>query len=422
MEILNFYKTQNIKKIYDRNEYIELLNFFPNKIPLKYLDRFKYDDKIRISVFKIILVVMVYFGFIIKNDYRVIILDKYEENIDEIPTIINFLNIINMKFLSILFFLGLCQSEHFDISKIRDFWLETMCFDLKGLNYNNNSCYQDSVLICLLGIPNNIINEQILYKDLSSIKKKIVICDQNEYIDYQNRLEIQKELNNITLYMRSGVNEETYECTNLRNLLKRCPGSQNFHLGREQDAGEFLQYILGIFQVEIMRIKRVTIVANEQKYFQTSENISLTLPILTISIFQLSNDTYDLTASLHIEEDSYLDVNNRYKDADGNLYNRRLEIMDVLDTPYLVFYAQRLNYDNRRNKTRIIFPPEIRIGNRFLYLSSIVIHQNNHYTCYITKCNKWYYYNDMNEDLKKIESLKYANPDPEVLGTLYFYN
>jgi ubiquitin C-terminal hydrolase len=96
---------------------------------------------------------------------------------------------------------------------------------VKGLVNIKNSCYMDSVFMSLFFNRNNYINDMILYKD-TDLK------------------EIQDELISITSFIRNENKHKNKNVTTFRKIIKKYKLEESqFHTGREQDTGEFLQYL-----------------------------------------------------------------------------------------------------------------------------------------------------------------------------------
>ena len=152
--------------------------------------------------------------------------------------------------------------------------------DFTGLKYTGNSCYQDSVLLSLFAIPNKFIENNILEKDLNKIKEsqKEIICSKDTKEDIISKEDIQKELNKITNSIRNKGEKVEY-CSKLRSLIKKCPSTsgQEFYGTGTQDAGEFVQYLFSIFNVEGMSKFTKTILSNnlDEKINEDSENTIL---------------------------------------------------------------------------------------------------------------------------------------------------
>ena len=198
-------------------------------------------------------------------------------------------------------------------------------------------------------------------------------------------------------------------CTSLRKIISSCKGSQDFHSSRMQDAGEFVLFLFNIFQVDVMRIQRTTYLANDlhdipNDVIKTRSLEESGPPIHSIHVTKLEEvKEFNLQNCINETEDSILDKKNliTYK---GVEYRRRIEVKRILSSPYMIFYAQRLDYNENRNKTRVICPDTIKIGDTRLSLYAIVVHKAQHYTCYI-KYGEWYYYDDMRNGIEKIGSI-----------------
>lgn len=431
MNIVKFYENEEWKHIPIQNFYL----YFPSSLNSNITQQFDRTN-LRRSVSKFVIRIMEFLGFLIDpNGYKVKILykteiDKYK---NEIGMVLKFLHSIDMKLLAMLVFLGICKMK---MKNILPLWEEFNMPNIalpKGLSFEGNSCYIDSVLFSLFALPSpsNILDSEILNKDLKLIsekQKKWISCGSSKLEDYENRLSIQNELKEITSYMRNNEKyNEQYTCRKFRKLLRNCPTSQKFHSFQEQDAGEFLQYIFNIFEVNITQIKRATLVTNDmsdqpQSYLQTFKKIDYTVPVITVSVFELRNK-YRLSNSLFTQEDSQLDYENRYRDTDSGAYfQRRIEINKVISSEFLVFYVQRLNYDGERNMDKIILEDEIEVGTNVLHLYSVIVHERDHYTAFIKIQGEWYHYDDLRDNIRKVENIENIKNYVGKYGTLFFYS
>jgi uncharacterized UBP type Zn finger protein len=315
--------------------------------------------------------------------------------------------------------------------------------DFTGLKYTGNSCYQDSVLLSLFAIPNKFIESNILEKDLNKIKEsqKEIICSNDTKEDIKSKEEIQKELNKITNSIRNKGEKVEY-CSMLRSLIKKCPSTsgQKFYETGTQDAGEFIQYLFSIFNVEGMSKSTKTILSNnlDENINEDSDNTVLssyrmfnTSPIILIPSQKIIDSK--ITYYLDQYEDAMFDEKNLYRHSDGKSYKRRIEITNVNNTDYLIFYAQRLSLREsssvKRNYNKIIPDETITLeNNKKLSLHAIVVHKSLHYTCYIKCKNYWFYYNDKSNKIDYVGSYKDMienkdnRTDPCKEGTLYFYS
>jgi hypothetical protein len=111
---------------------------------------------------------------------------------------------------------------------------------------------------------------------------------------------------------------------------------------------------------------------------------------------------------LQESEDALFNVEDFYKDEKtGHRYRRRIENVKVISSSYIVFNIQRLGYDDMNRERYLDVPikfPEIILDK--LFLLSIVVHRNSHYTCYVKINEEWYYYDDMEDPLViRVESI-----------------
>jgi uncharacterized UBP type Zn finger protein len=219
--------------------------------------------------------------------------------------------------------------------------------NLVGLKYTNNSCYTDCVLLSLFSRSISFIKKEILEKSMADPTIKRV---QTELFSLYNTIRNKKV--SIT------------DCSKLRRALRSCyKDGEKFYSSDTQDAGEFLQYLFSLFNVEKS-------------------------PIIMIPPY---------------EKDITLDYEGKRK--------------------FIVFYAPRLITLRKRQYYEIGIPEKI----NHLSLYSIIVHRNNHYTCFV-KCNGkgWYYYDDLETDISFIgnfDDVLNCNHLPSVQkeGLLYFY-
>jgi hypothetical protein len=399
-----------------------------------------------------------------------IILNKIDEEMYEtIEKILIFLNEIDMELFSSLIFLGLCKYYKLNKNKIpiSEFkkWLKTQsyiikyvdyipfifpldCENIVGLRWVGNSCYLDSVLTCLFAVPNKDIIDNILLKDLDTLKDEKFLdikCSDDIDIDIKYKKDIQTSLNDIVISMRGF--KYVKNCSQLRKMLSKCPVSQKFHRTGTQDAGEFLQYIFGLFNVNIANSITKTYGSNNKiDWTQTSELEYITRPIISITPLLLkemkdNNSIYNITHSIKTIEITEFDNDNLFKPKiDGITYEytfKKQEIFMEKESPFIIFYLNRLYsgliFNKNKNKrlktlenTSQIINVKIEAPEKFenFELFGIVIHKNNHYTCTF-KCKKdWFYYDDTSLPIQQIGSYKKMlkiKPNPLKRGTLYFY-
>lgn len=434
------------------------------KLTLKDVETFKSDKFLRRRVIRATICMLNFYGFtFVKNDVVQIKAIARKENgivvglhsthnYRRITRIMSFLNRIELYSASSLFMLAMCYAMHKDLVlrvKIHDndvlkYWFATQKYlrnyigkynlgskiesekkicRFTGLKYTGNSCYQDSVLLALLAIPNDFITENILERDMKSVSKmpnREIVYSCDEKSDCKTRRSIQKELVHITKSMR-GEGEKVEYCSKLRSLFKT--NKQSFHGTGMQDAGEFLQYLFAIFQVHGVVQSRTSMLTNKigDIPIVNKKTIYETSPMVLIPSQNII-DNVSIETFLNHKEDVILDMKNLYRGADGVNYHRRIETVDIIRAEYLVFYAQRL-YETKRNYNNIVPIKQIKLDN-ILNLFAIIVHRNYHYTCYI-KCDKnWFYYNDLSDNIVYVgtynDMLK-TKPSVKSEGVLYFY-
>jgi hypothetical protein len=431
-------------KLETEDDYVRLL--FPDRtddLTDKDIARFRSDDDLRRSVVGATLRMMEFYGykFVKKNGEpsvqqikelkrreKGIYVGLYsEKNYKRLTKMMFFLNRIKLRLASSLVMLALCDAMRKDPvlkQKIRksgtlESWIDTQKYvnscKLYGLNYVGNSCYQDSVLLALFGLPNMFITNSILNKDVKKLGKEIE-CG------YKTRRKIQDELVRITMSMR-GEGERVRYCTGLRAILAECPGSQEFHGRGTQDAGEFLQYLFSIFEVggtrKNIRIELTNDLGIVKKSLVTERMINSS-PIIVVPQEKLGSGGNSLDNFLEQKEDAVFDENNLYK-SQGKKYKRRIEYVTTIPSDFLVFYVQRIDSADidRKNYAKVI--PQMYLGDLELY--AIIVHRSNHYTCYIN-CGEWYYYNDMGDGLLYVgdyDDMLSREPSVRSEGVLYFY-
>ena len=315
---------------------------------------------------------------------------------------------------------------------------EDQCIDkIKGLKWTGNICYLDSVLICLFVIKCNFINEYILNAELVKRNGTLLECFHSEKIsdseksimDLENRKNIQNELKNISNNIRNG---EKQKCSTLRKYLKNCRGAKLFYGTQMAESGEFLTYLFNIFDTNVAVKKTITYGTNNIDLIQTSTIIDDKASVIHF----IPSDTlrrllktkyYELRSFLTIKDDSgILDDDNQYKDDNGIFYKRRITYNTIIDTPYLVFRVDRL-WLNNFYQIKIIPSQIITLANLNQFaLSSVIVFRGLHYTCYFRCGNKWYYYDDTDNDIELVGSyntMLNTKKFPNVItnGTVYFY-
>lgn len=408
-----------------------------------------------------------------------------EVNYDRITRILSFLLDIEMYEISTAFFLAMCKAVKSDkkLNKViteggfMNEWVKTQPYlvgrkiqgikyeeeeeeeeeeshtcKTVGLEYNGNSCYMDSALLCLLAIPNKVITDSILNKNLDLLKGGKIFnrCSKDVNEDIEIRKNIQKVLINITESMRGGTNVKN--CENLRKVIKNCPGSQEFHKPITQDSGEFLAYLFNIFQVGVAQrvvstyggnvfdekgdMKLITQIADDRA--------SPIIDIPATALLELKMP--DITQFINVTTESPLDESNFWiPDATKPdvFYTHQRQAVEIISSPYIVFNVLRKHgepvFEDGKFKEiktvniwkEVVAPEKFVLKDKELELSGIVVHTGGaHYVANFKCDGEWYWYNDLPDKKTKKHTIKYTGsyeqmlatkPDPMSHGTLFFY-
>ena len=324
---------------------------------------------------------------------------------------------------------------------------ETTSCKLNGLKYNANSCYMDSTLLALFGMPNKTISDNILNKDLNELKTYQLIwtrCNKDLDEDIKGRQKIQRGLIDVTMYMR-GLSKSPSNCKPLRLLLKNCIQAQPFHGNGTQDAGEFLVYLFNMFQVNVATTFREIYGSNDLDNEYTDDwiltsrnreiNDSVIVDIVSTSLMD-NDDNYDITNYIDQTIETTVEYWKPYPTRPQETFIRKREIFRFEESPIIIFKLDRTygepsfeggEYKVKTNNIwkKVIAPEFMLLNNKKLYLSAIVVHSGSeHYVCNVKCENEWFFYDDMYSFVRHTGS--YSNmlktkPDPMSHGTIYFY-
>jgi ubiquitin C-terminal hydrolase len=309
---------------------------------------------------------------------------------------------------------------------------------IKGLRNIGESCYLDSALLALFVTPDDFVDDFILNTELKMRDGPRFDCAPddndtfvNKQLDLNNRQAVQIQLRDMANSIRGLGNIKN--CNYLRHALKNCPNEEEYHRSGEKDAGEFLGYILSMFDTNVAHKQTITHVTNDSG--DVPENLikvnsvddirsSVVQFVDSHKLLSLNQEIpYYISKFLSSISDDKLDKNNRYNYR-GIKYNRRIAKETLVSTPYLIFNIQRENVFSETLRTQII-PSEtltINNGNRFK-LSAVVVHNYGHYMAYF-KCSNWYFYDDIDIKPKLIGDYKKMlkqRPSPITHGTIYYY-
>lgn len=307
------------------------------------------------------------------------------------------------------------------------------CQVIQGLANIGNSCYLDSVLIALFGIPDPVIDKIFLTKNLEGLKnptKKLQKeCKSGDRIaDINARIELQKQLNETVAFIR-GKSQGPRTCTNFRKYLSQCKLHAGASFGGHgmQDAGEFLIFLFQLFEAtvatEVVKKFRANDPMNDNDPDwgwppESQEEVKIP-PI--ISITERNYTTPDLKTYVRTSEDSGVYTNR------DKVITRLSTDTEIVNSPVLAFTVERIS-DGKFWTKPIVAPPQIDLSKgKPLFLKSIVIYNGRaHYICYFECRDTWYEYNDLGPRFTKIgtfeEMMKSHVPKPSTHGTIFIYS
>lgn len=325
------------------------------------------------------------------------------------------------------------------------------CNSVQLLTNINNSCYMDCVLISLLLVPNKFITTHLL-NNLKPTQLSLCVDSRtgknvSKEEDMRRKGLLLDELRTITTNIRTTTDEvkETRNnllCTDLRKSLRTCGKNINYSAwweGGQEDASEFLKYIVEMFIRDVVVEEQTTEASNDLSpsavFTETSSRKIFKNIIKTIPNTEIENNK---KISDYINNISYVDFDesNKYT-ALGKRWSRKKQTENIIYAPYIIFSAERIGISYTEYGDEIkkfvslkIKPDEnVKIGNIDLELSSIIIHQGGtsggHYVSYF-KCNDmWFFYDDTSSRrmITLIGSYENLINIKHVLtnGTLFFY-
>lgn len=296
-----------------------------------------------------------------------------------------------------------------------------------GLRNTGNSCYLDSTIVALLAVPNDFTDEYIL--DAKLQERPQISCSKggDPKEDLHNRRAVQKALIEIAKSIRG---EKTVEhCVNLRKLLARCPTSiAAFHRTGQEDAGEFLTYLISLFNTDVAWHSVSTYFYNdpEDKVFAgitVDDKASVVQSVDPRTI----QETPDLVLSSLLNRQETMEFDDANLAVfEGKRYRYRETLVDVV-SPYLVFNLRRL-LPREIVQTEIQLEPNFMNNGYQFTLTAVVVHvgttRGGHYVAYILCKGVWWLYDDLQRGLEYVgsfEELKEAEPSPLTRGVQYYY-
>ena len=293
----------------------------------------------------------------------------------------------------------------------------------KYLNWQQNSCYIDSLFVALFHNKSKFIEKEILNAPLNNYN--------NDKLNELGEL-IRREL--IRIYKSiAGIKNDFIEnsCSVIRKFLNKyykelilinpkikIIGRNDNWTSSQNDPFDIFELLTYIF--EFKNTTKLIIGNNQPNY----TNI-----INTVSIDSIFTDKLYIKSIYPNYETIYkLDKSNYYIDTYGNKVSSYKTKIEILKAPMLFIRIPR-NMDDFKIETPVIPTTALKLQENkdLLFLNSIIIHygdnNNGHYISLIKKENYWYEYDDMNSKLKKIGSLeniiKTHNYISNIVGLIY---
>jgi len=286
-----------------------------------------------------------------------------------------------------------------------------LSYDFTGLDYIGNSCFIDSVLVCIFATPNNqIIADLLRRKDFYDGRKRK--CSTTDLAN------IQHELIKITDPMRR-VEENYSTVTLFREAMKQCPNGHKFHQAKPADPDEFLKYLFDLFEVPDVS-KRVATVygrTGSEKWEQLEDsryydsNAFVQKPNKELNLLE---DGCNITDFI---KEELISRPERWK----NKHTERKETQTVLKSQFIIISISR----DRKTWKPISAPKEMTLSGEQLQLTAIVVNDGNgHYVAKFKRGDEWFDYDDQHPDLVPIgqyDRMLLSKPSPLTHGTMFFY-
>lgn len=296
-----------------------------------------------------------------------------------------------------------------------------------NINWSNNSCYIDSLLIALFNRKDKIIEELLLKVDINNFNNSKL----NKY-----GLLIKKELIKIYKIVSHQVILKTkYTLSHLRKLIniyykeliKIEPTKSIIDITDnwttcQLDIYDVYRLFTIIFKIkeDVIKIKDGSSIITTGFANELPVDFTYKKKILRIKdVYPKYKLKYKLTKE------------NKYRDENGRLKSYYYKEIELLKGNKLFINIYR-NLGETKNNIKIIPENSIKLreNNFDLYLTAIIIHygsevEGGHYIC-LYKCykdNYWYEYDDMNSNILKLgelsEIIKNSNYTSNIVGLIY---
>lgn len=295
---------------------------------------------------------------------------------------------------------------------------------------NQNSCFADSVVICL----SKLITKQqwrllcdILEDDIDDLIPVFSKNCKDQDLKFRTAT-IRLLIEMIDDIEKSDSISFAKKITVLRMLLARSnlAKSRKWASSSQQDAGEVLSLIIDITQMEktmsnVQREIKVFGIDEDGKSHVSSNRVEAQGIVfhVDVSMMKLMNET---KISLCTVDDSGM-LDKPFNADDGKSYNRRIEKTRILinDTSLFIIFLDRTKESN------LFIPLNFPMRIESMNLKAVVLHsggtsisQGHYFAIFKNNIGVWYLYDDLQDDMKSIDFNDYATTVSKN-GVLFFY-
>lgn len=315
------------------------------------------------------------------------------------------------------------------------------CQNVRGLEWEGNSCYMDSILFALFSTPNDFLERHTIRQRYLKIFENICGDDSEMFFH-----DLQRQLMLTIQDLRASLKTKNV-CRSFRmffknnkecSIVKRYPA---FYETGQQEALEFLQFLLANFGLngernigaELIVTKRFGVFTRSRANIIWKEWFTNRDPLFSL-IYTVPHDRFkthrSLSSYLTYQTDSYDLVGAKYKGCLVNCSEEKVSLTRFSDM--LILWVQREN-----PITTVVHHDKIRIPQtltdsvqKTLHLDAVVLHlgtktSSGHYVCYKRCQDEWIFFDDLRKKLESFSSWsKAVKSDPRILthGVIFFYS
>ncbi len=295
----------------------------------------------------------------------------------------------------------------YKLDKLKNIY-HSKCSTNINLQYNNFSCYIDSLIVSLFNSKNPIIEEVILNSPLNYDENK----NDAKLIKYAE--EIREELKSLYMNLTTKKNNT---CTTLRKLFKKYYDRYKLKINRkfhhvewtfsQNDFSETIILLGIIFKFPLILKYSMNSNIEYRDFFDVNNN------------FVYNNEDIAYIKKYYPKHKNIVELENN---------KIREEKIEYIGAPFLLIQINRI-INEEKISFKIIPELKLKLKDNDLYLNSIIIHQGSkdynsgHYICLYECKGIWYEFNDMRGyaiEIGKFDKiLKNNNYIENITGLLY---